>query len=313
MAGGRLRAPRTERRRSARGLRGVPARGRLARRCAGGAAAPRAATPVGPERAGRSGVRTQRAGRVKGWRANCRVRWRFRRFRSGPQSGSHGHVSSPCSPNPACRFPAPGSPVGSCASHTDRLCESDTQAVGLSRHDLRMRHSFRPACPPRLRRAAEPVHASATSNHSGSTPSLMHVMLPESLPSTRGPGIATPASLLPSDIAPHLRPLSSTGITRRFQSYGPLRHPDRPGLPLAGVRLARATPPTGLPVLRPSPPSMRAAATTPADPVGALIARFPADGSLPRFTAGSASALPVSRPAQRSLSLRPAWSLSHPR
>ena len=43
-----------------------------------------------------------------------------------------------------------------------------------------MRHSFRPACPPRLRRAAEPVHASATSNHSGSTPSLMHVMLPES-------------------------------------------------------------------------------------------------------------------------------------
>ena len=93
-----------------------------------------------------------------------------------------------------------------------------------------------------------------TSNHSGSTPSLMHVMLPESLPSTRGPGIATPASLLPSDIAPHLRPLSSTGITRRLQSYGPLRHPDRPGLPLAGVRLARATPPTGLPVLRPSPP-----------------------------------------------------------
>ena len=58
---------------------------------------------------------------------------------------------------------------------------------------------------------------------------------------------------------------------------------------------------------------MRAAANTPADPVGALIARFPADGSLPRFTAGSASALPVSRPAQRSLSLRPAWSLSHPR
>ena len=35
--------------------------------------------------------------------------------------------------------------------------------------------------------------------------------------------------------------------------------------------------------------------------------------SLPRFTAGSASASPVSRPAQRSLSLRPAWSLSHPR
>ena len=68
--------------------------------------------------------------RVRGWRANCRVRWRFRRFRSGPQSGSHRHVSSPCSPNPACRFPAPGSPVGSCASHTDRRGDSGMQGVG---------------------------------------------------------------------------------------------------------------------------------------------------------------------------------------
>ena len=178
---------------------------------------------------------------------------------------------------------------------------------------LRTRHSFRSTLPSRLRRAAEPVCASTASNPYGSTPSLMHVMLPESSPSSRGPGIATPASLLPSDIAPHLRSLSSTGITRRHQSYGPLRHPDRPGLPLAGVRLARTTPPTGLPVLRPSPSSMRAAANTPADPVGARVARFPADGSLPRFPAGSASALPFSRPAQRSLLLRPAWSLSHPR
>ena len=59
-------------------------------------------------------------------------------------------------------------------------------------------------------------------------------MLPESSPSSRGPGIATPAGLLPSVIAPHLRSLSSTGITRRLQSYGPLRHPDRPSLPSRG-------------------------------------------------------------------------------
>ena len=45
-------------------------------------------------------------------------RWRFRRFRPGPQSDAHGYVSSPRSPNPACRFPAPGSPVESCGSHT---------------------------------------------------------------------------------------------------------------------------------------------------------------------------------------------------
>ena len=148
-----------------------------------------------------------------------------------------------------------------------------------------------PLCfPSRLRRAAEPVYASTTSNLCGSTPSLLHVTVPESSPSSRGPGIATPASLLPSDIAPHLRPLSSTGVTRRRQSYGPLRHPDRPSLPLAGVRLARATPPTGLPVLRPSPSCMRAAAITPAESAGALVARFPADGSLPRIVGGSASA-----------------------
>ena len=57
---------------------------------------------------------------------------------------------------------------------------------------------------------------------------------------------------------------------------------------------------------------MRAAATTPAEPSGARVARFPAGGSLPRKTGGSASASYVSRPAQRSLALRPAWSLGRP-
>ncbi|WP_405044927.1 DUF3085 domain-containing protein [Paraburkholderia sp. USG1] len=33
-------------------------------------------------------------GRVENWRAHVRLRWQFRRFRSGPQSGCHGHVSS---------------------------------------------------------------------------------------------------------------------------------------------------------------------------------------------------------------------------
>ena len=87
----------------------------------------------------------------------------------------------------------------------------------------------------------------------------------------------------PSCAALELRPLRSTAITRLPRYYGPLRHPDRPGLPLAGVRFARATPPTGLPVLRPSPSCMHAAAITPTEPAGALVARFPADGSLPRI------------------------------
>jgi len=58
---------------------------------------------------------------------------------------------------------------------------------------------------------------------------------------------------------------------------------------------------------------MRAAAITPAKPLGAFVARFPNDDSLPRETAGSASASHFSRPAQRSLALRPAWSPNRPR
>ena len=68
----------------------------------------------------------------------------------------------------------------------------------------------------------------------------------------------------------------------------------------------------GLPVLRPSPSSTRAAATTPAEPVGACVARFPTGASLPRLRDGSASALSVSGPARHSLTLRPVWSLSRP-
>ena len=36
-----------------------------------------------------------RRSRVGGWRASFRVRWLFRRFRAGPQSGSRGRVSRP--------------------------------------------------------------------------------------------------------------------------------------------------------------------------------------------------------------------------
>ena len=50
-----------------------------------------------------------------------------------------------------------------------------------------------------------------------------------------------------------------------------------------------------------SPSCVHATVHTPAEPTGARIARFPAAGSLPRFLGGSASALPFSRPAQRSL------------
>lgn len=38
----------------------------------------------------------------------------------------------------------------------------------------------------------------------------------------------------PSRFALEVRPLSSTGITRRLQSYGPVRHPDGPACPSRG-------------------------------------------------------------------------------
>ena len=171
-----------------------------------------------------------------------------------------------------------------------------------------------PLCiPSRVRRASEPVHASATSNLSGSTPSLMHVMFPESLPLTRGPGIANPAGLLPSSIPPHLRPLSSIGITRRLQSYGPLRHPGGPACPSRGSgwcvhttdRASRVATSSLFHTCRRHYPGGNG-------PVR-LSLLFPAVVGLPLFSAGSASALLFSRPAQRSLSLRPAWSLNRPR
>ena len=56
---------------------------------------------------------------------------------------------------------------------------------------------------------------------------------------------------------------------------------------------------------------MHAVANTPAESQSAHFALFPHDGSLPRFLGGSASALRLSRPAQRSLTLRPAYLPSH--
>ncbi len=94
------------------------------------------------------------------------------------------------------------------------------------------------------------------------------------------------------------------GTTSLSATPGGPTHPSR----AVGWRVPRHR--QGLPVLLPSPSSMRAAATTPAEPAGARVARFPANVSLPRDAGGSASASPVSRPARRSLALRPAWSLN---
>ena len=116
-----------------------------------------------------------------------------------------------------------------------------------------------------------------------------------------------------------LRPLPSTGVTRCQRYYGPLRHPRQPGLSLAGIRL-RVTRPhrLGFPVLRWISVYRHAVVITPVAR-WVLIARgadysnrfpfIPSDSGLPHPSARSASTLVVSRPAQRSLALRPVGSL----
>jgi hypothetical protein len=75
---------------------------------------------------------------------------------------------------------------------------------------------------------------------------------------------------------PEVRPLSSTGVTLLPWYYGPVRHPTRPGLALAGVQLAvTKPPPLGLPVLRAISVYRHAVATTPAGSCWVMSFNFP--------------------------------------
>ena len=133
-----------------------------------------------------------------------------------------------------------------------------------------------PRCPSPTRRQARSRPDSTEPPVGQPGPSLTHVMFRNSLPFHAGfLGKATPAGLRPSVIPPHLRPLSSTGITPRLQSYGPLRHPAGPACPSRGSGCrVHGTGRTS--VLLRLPSSMHADATTPAETAGALVALFPA-------------------------------------
>ena len=216
----------------------------------------------------------------------------------------------PRSPNPACRFPAPGSPAGSCASHTDH--RDEVGAGPITRHTVAA--ARRPSCLPHRRRcAAEPVHAPTTSNRAGSTPSLLHVMRSELSALRRGYRQSHSRRL---SSFPHPSAPEAPSLRRHYPASAVLRAsppPCRPGLPLAGFRLARARHRQGFPCCH-HPPLPRVPPSLPRRSQPVRVARFPAGGSLPRYSGGSASAMPVSRPARRSLcALRPTWSLSRPR
>ena len=141
----------------------------------------------------------------------------------------------------------------------------------------------------------------------GPTPSLLHVMPPDSYvqPLKRGSRQSHSRKLSPfrhpSTEAPFL--------DGRYPASSVLRAsppPCRPGLPLAGFRLPRARHRHGFPCCyafhlpcMPTPLVLSSLSSRPA-------------GGLPLITGGSASASSVSRPARRSLAFRPAWSLSRP-
>ena len=92
--------------------------------------------------------------------------------------------------------------------------------------------------------------------------------------SWRSQACATLQTLRPFPSVAEVRPLSSTGITRLHRYYGPVRHPIRPGLALAGCRLVNCHHRWGFPCCVGSP-CIHAVAITPAGPLGARFALLP--------------------------------------
>src|SRR6202043_3646855 len=117
--------------------------------------------------------------------------------------------------------------------------------------------------------------------------------------------IANHHDLAVFESAPEVRALSSASITRLRRSYGPVRLPPWPP-PFATLR-PLPSPLTGLPRL-PEPPFRRA--HYPGGSSGCACRLLPRSYSLPQMAGGSASALSLSRPAQASLTLRPAGLLN---
>ena len=118
-----------------------------------------------PERQLLGGVRTRQkkapfhsARRVEDWRVDYRVRWLFRRFRFGPQSGSLITFPVPALRTGRAVFPHLGSPVGSCLSHTGPRSHPWTTPMGLAPvpHSIHVRS----------RVAARPVDAPTTPSSS---------------------------------------------------------------------------------------------------------------------------------------------------
>jgi len=98
--------------------------------------------------------------------------------------------------------------------------------------------------------------------------------------------------------------------SRLHQYYEPLRHPSQPGLSLASCQLTQTAITAGTSRVAYGPLCLHAVANTPAGRMEFIRSYDSTRFGLPTNRGGSAPALSVSGPAQRSLALRPACSPS---
>ena len=242
-------------------------------------------------------------GRVEDWRVDYRVRWLFRRFRFGPQSGSLITFPVPALRTGRAVFPHLGSPVGSCVSHTGPRSHPWTTPMGLAPVPYSIHV--------RSRSAARPVDALTTPSLSDDPFTFACDASGVSGPFTGVSGFRH--SRDPSPFGHRSSP-EAPSLHRHYPASPVLRAsppPCRPSLPLTGSRFGACL------------TTHRASHVAASFPFHACQRHYPGGSKgvpaslaspsvfgLPHFSGGSAPALPVSRPARRSLAFRPACSLN---
>ena len=180
-------------------------------------------------------------------------------FASGLSPAPLSRFQSPLS-EPDVRFsPHLGSPVGSCVSHAGPRSHPWTTPMGLAPVPYSIHV--------RSRSAARPVDALTTPSSSDDPFTFACDASGVSGPFTGVSGFRhsrdpSPFGHRSSPEAPSPPP----ALPGFSQYYEPLRHPAGPASPSRGPGSVRASPPTGLPMLPPPSPSMRASVTTPAGP-----------------------------------------------
>src|SRR6266566_2331469 len=193
------------------------------------------------------------------------------------------------------------------STHTPRCVRTSGRLLLLLHRLPCSIHRRTPAHPSdTLCRTGRKSENSAIPSLSRATPSAASEYLVELLGSS-----PIPRSFVASCVSFQLRPLPSTGITRLHRYCEPLRHPKRPGLSLASCQLIRKPrSPLGLPVLRMVPFACMPSPIPRQVRWNLFAHTIPLRFGLPHNRGGSAPALVFSRPAQRSLTLRPARSPS---